>query len=199
MSAENPSRRGFDFTAALRDACQRMTRESPHLQHIDLSRVAISWGRSRKPGRYGLWASLTPLRFLHGAREAIHHHRRVVCQQIRDADGKEMLYLLTFYVPRFMDLSFLEKVNTIFHELWHISPQFDGDLRRFPGRCYAHTESEREYDSAIQHMAEQWLQTTASVDHLAVLQRSFAELQAEFGAVYGSRYSRPKLIPIDGS
>ena len=71
-------------------------------------------------------------------------------QRLFDSKGQEFLYILTFYLPRFMDLSFREKLITVFHELWHISPQFDGDLRRHPGRCYAHTSSQKEYDAEME-------------------------------------------------
>ena len=36
---------------------------------------------------------------------------------------REMLYILTFYLPRFLDHSFREKLITVFHELYHISPE----------------------------------------------------------------------------
>ena len=57
-----------------------------------------------------------------------------------DAKGVEMLYILKFYLPRFQNEPFEEKLTTIFHELWHISSDFNGDIRRHSGRCYVHTE-----------------------------------------------------------
>ena len=63
-----------------------------------------------------------------------------VCSMRR---GVEMMYILKFYLPRFQNESFEEKLTTIFHELWHISGDFNGDIRRHAGRCYVHTSSER--------------------------------------------------------
>lgn len=197
MPPRNVARHGFNFTQAIRRVCHRITTESDEMRHIDLKQVAISVARSRKLGRHGLWASLTPLRFQAGAREAVRHNRRVTCQRVLDENGNEMLYLLNFYLPRFMDLTFDEKITTIFHELWHVSPQFDGDVRRFPGRCFAHSPSEKAYDAAVSRMTQKWLQTTQSAEPLAFLQLSFAELQSQFGTVFGSRFSQPKLIPVD--
>ena len=68
-----------------------------------------------------------------------------------------MLYLLRFVLPRFLDLPFDEKLITIVHELWHISPKFDGDLRRFEGRCYAHGHSRKGYDEHSKKMVDRWL------------------------------------------
>ena len=57
---------------------------------------------------------------------------------------------MTFCLPRFLDQTFEEKLLTVFHELFHIGPSFDGDLRRHPGRYAVHTHSKAQYDS---HMA----------------------------------------------
>ncbi len=43
-------------------------------------------------------------------------------------DGHEMLYVMAFCMPRFLDQSFEDKLITLFHELYHINPRFDGDL-----------------------------------------------------------------------
>jgi predicted metallopeptidase len=179
----------------MRALCEDIVQRSPHLTHVDLSRVAISFARSRKPGRYGIWAALTPLRFVGGATSGNRGRRRYRCQRVFDTSGREMLYILNFYLPRFMDLSLTEKFTTIFHELWHISPDFDGDVRRFSGRCYAHTHSEREYDAAMRAMADQWLALQPPQEKYAFLRYSFDELNRQHGPVFGVRLAHPKLIP----
>ena len=67
-----------------------------------------------------------------------------------------MLYLLSFYLPRFCDQPCPEKLATIVHELWHIGPRFDGDLRRLAGRCYAHGHSEAVFHREMQDFARRW-------------------------------------------
>src|SRR5947199_128866 len=69
----------------------------------------------------------------------------------------EILYLMTFCLPRFLDQDFDEKFVTLFHELYHISPQFDGDLRRHAGRYAVHTRSQRGYDEQMAHLARAYL------------------------------------------
>ena len=56
-----------------------------------------------------------------------------------------------------MNLPLDEKLATILHELWHIGPRFDGDVRRHPGRCYAHTPREAEYHAAMHELKDRWL------------------------------------------
>jgi hypothetical protein len=188
---------GFDFTEQMRALCDDIVVRSPRMRHIDMSRVAIAFARSRKDGPYGIWAALTPLRFASGALEEIRDGRRVTCQRLY-GDGVEMLYILNFYLPRFLDLTMTEKLTTIFHELWHISPDFNGDLRRFPGRCYAHTHDERQYDATMNAMARQWLALAPPESLYTFLQCSFRELQQRYGTVYGTRIAHPKIIPLAG-
>src|SRR4029453_13473942 len=97
---------------------------------IHLERVAtgIRGARHRQP--HGLYATLTPLRFADGATIDVRRGRRWRIEPIVDATGREYLYLLSFYLPRFLDLPLEGKLATIVHELWHIGPRFDGDLRR---------------------------------------------------------------------
>jgi hypothetical protein len=92
-----------------------------------------------------------------------------------------------------MGLDFTEKMITIFHELWHISPQFDGDLRRHPGRCYMHTESEKEYDAKMAVLARRWLANDPPKGLYEFLRYDLDELSAIHGRVYGQRFPHPKL------
>ncbi|MDH3716505.1 MAG: hypothetical protein OES79_00160 [Planctomycetota bacterium] len=188
---------GFDFTLYIRAVCHDMVRRLPQLQHIDLRRVAISFSQARKSVAHGLQAALTPMRFEGGRSYTVRRGRRLGVQQIVDTDGNEMLYLLSFYLPRFMNQAFEEKLVTVLHELWHISPHFDGDLRRLPGRCYVHSHSEQEYDAAMAQLARQWLALHPPPELYAFLRKTFVDLQHEHGQVFGTRIAAPKLIPLD--
>jgi hypothetical protein len=146
--------------------------------------------------RHGLFASLTPMRFAAGATSGLRRGRRYGVQPLVDGSGREMLYILRVYLPRFMDIEFREKLITILHELWHISPQFDGDLRRHDGRCYIHTGSQAEYDAEMGLLADRWLSLAPPEPVYAFLRYSFAELHALCGPVYGAKIPQPKLIPL---
>jgi hypothetical protein len=84
------------------------------LEHIDLGHVALSFAQARKQTRHGLYASLTPMRFAGGALTCKRHSRVYTIQRLYNAQGREIFYILTFYLPRFMDLPFREKLITIF-------------------------------------------------------------------------------------
>ena len=111
--------------------------------------------------------------------------------------GREALYILTFFLPRFLNLSFEEKMITVFHELYHISPRFNGDIRRFSGACYMHTGSQKGYDQQMAIFAREYLEMQIAEDLLGLMRLSFAELQAQCGHVVGLRIAIPRLIPLD--
>ena len=186
----------FDFTTRMRALCADMTARLPELQHIDLARVMIAFSQARKRVHHGLFATLTPLRFEGGNVEGLQRGRRYRIQRVVDSSGREMLYILSFYLPRFMDLTFQDKLVTVLHELWHISPAFDGDLRRHPGRCYAHSHSQKNYDAQMELLGKRWLALEPPLELYDFLRCNFRELQRCYGAIYGLRVRQPKLIPV---
>ena len=190
----SPSRRGFGFTNSMRRVCADAVARLPALGYIDLAHVAISFAQTRRRTAHGLYASLTPMRFAGGSLTCRRRTRTYAIQRLYDAQGCEILYILTFYLPRFMDLGFREKLITIFHELWHISPAFDGDLRRHPGRCYAHTHSQKDYDADMDLLARQYLSAAPPIDVYGFLQGNFSDLMTQHGRVYGTKIRRPRLL-----
>jgi hypothetical protein len=190
--------RGFDFTQHIRSLADDMCRRLAELAHIDLARVAIRFCQARKAVRHGIQASLTPLRFENGALTANRRGRTWTIQRIHDSAGREMLYLLSFYLPRYLELPWREKLATVIHELWHISPRFDGDLRRHPGRCYAHSHSQRQYDALVEQLLDKWLSLEPPGELFDFLQHGFHELERTRGPIYGLTIPTPKLIRAAG-
>ncbi len=187
--------RGFDLTAAVRIICVDMAARVPELRHIDMQRVGVGLRRARHREPHGVYATLTPLRFAEGRLHAMRRGRHWRIQPLVDAAGRELLYLLCFYVPRFLDLPLEAKLSTIVHELWHIGPAFDGDLRRHDGRCYAHGPSQRKYDAAMDRLAQRWLAADPPPHLYEFLGRTYDELAAEHGAIRGERWPVPRLAP----
>lgn len=194
-----PARRpsGFDFTLHMRRLCEDMASRLPALRYIDVDRVCVAFAQVRSAERRGAFASLTPMRFSGGQEYTVRRGRRYAMQRVLGPAGREMLYILRFYVPRFLDLPFREKLTTVVHELWHIGPAFDGDLRRHGGRCYAHGRSQRAYDAHAERLAGQWLALSPPAGLYDFLRLSFAELRGRYGRVYGVKVPRPKLVPAE--
>ena len=189
-------RAGFDFTAQMRRLCDDLVARLPQLAYIDLDRVAISFSQTRKAGRYGMHASLTPMRFGGGRKQTVRLGQRWEIQRLVDGSGREMLYILSFYLPRFLELEFREKIITVVHELWHISPNFDGDVRRHGGQCHAHGRAGK-HDAQSEKLADHWLSQNPPESVYRFLRFSFSELQHRHGPVFGRKIATPKLYMVE--
>jgi hypothetical protein len=98
----------FDLTAALREVVKDIVMRLPELAHIRVEQVHIGITRARRRGT-GLLARITPMRFPGGKLWARYGNTLCTIQRYW-RDGVELLYLLAFCVPRFLDLSFDEKM-----------------------------------------------------------------------------------------
>jgi hypothetical protein len=185
----------FDFCGHVQRLCADIVARCEALRHIDVSRLLFAVTQARSSRRHGLQARVTPLRF-HGGR--LIRHRRGLAYQVQRyfVNGREMLYLVTFYLPRFLDQTFDDKFITLFHELFHISPTFDGDLRRHAGRCALHTRSKRRYDAHMADLARANLANGAEASRHDFLRLDFHQLEHRHGSIIGIHVPRPKLIPL---
>ena len=185
----------LDFTSAMTQLCRDVIARCPPLGHVALERVLVTMLVARSASRHGLQARLTPLRFAHGARER-REGRTLFRVQRYEVAGVEMLYLLTFCVPRFFHLRFEEKLLTVFHELYHINPAFDGDLRRLPGRCVMHGRSKQAYDAHMGQLARAYLSQGPPESVLAVLRGNLTTLAQAYNTIQGVVVPRPMIYPV---
>ena len=191
-------RRCFDICTSLRRLCEDICQRHSEFHYVDMSRVVVTYAQTRSPVEWGMQAKLTPMRFEGGALTCRRDGRRWGVQRLYQ-DGEEMLYILTFYLPRFLNLTFDEKLVTVFHELHHISRAFDGDIRRFSGKCYMHTDSQAEYDRRMAVFAKEYLAALPPTLFPEFLRLDFARLKRRYGAVVGLRLAIPRLVALDES
>jgi hypothetical protein len=161
-----------------------------------MRQVAVGFSQTRSASLYGVYATLAPMRFAGGGLVTMRRGRRYGIRRLYDASGAEMLYILSFYLPRFLDLSFRQKLTTTAHELWHIGPQFDGDVRRYEGRCYAHSGSKRRFDELAGSLAERYLASNPPAEMHAFLREDYRTLVTRHGRVFGLKIAPPKLVPL---
>jgi hypothetical protein len=190
-----PVDQAFDFCSAIRRLCADIVSRCDGLRHVDLSRVLFGVTQARTGRSHGLQARVTPLRFRDGQ---LTRRRRDVTYQVQRyfVEAHEFLYLVTFCLPRFLDQEFDDKFITLFHELFHISPQFNGDLRRHSGRYAIHSRSQRLYDQQMAGLAREYLAGAPDPGLHAFLRLNFFQLQERHGSVIGVVVPRPKLVPV---
>ncbi|QXE89619.1 putative metallopeptidase [Geomonas subterranea] len=185
----------LNLTGELERLIYDITLRTPELQHVIPEKllVCVSTGRT---SRGGSLAKIHPLRFAGGERsvKTRRGRRSVLCTMPSITHrGEEMLYVIYFLIPRFLELSFREKMITIFHELYHISPACDGDIRRFPGRNYAHGSSTKSYNLLMGQLVDRYVEALPDRSALDFLEGNLAALRSRHSAIVARRLQAPRI------
>ena len=196
-ASSGPAAQPFDFCASIQRLVTDIAVRCPDFRHLQAPRILVSVTQARGGHSHGLQARVTPLRFAQGS--LIRKRRGVPYHIQRYFLGEhEYLYLLTFCLPRYLDQDFDQKFVTLFHELYHIGPSFDGDLRRHAGRYHYHSHSQCAYDKRMVEYAREYLTGKPDPAMHSFLRMDFAQLQERHGMVTGIVVPRPKMIPLVG-
>ncbi|HEY5512059.1 MAG TPA: hypothetical protein VIK40_00305 [Geomonas sp.] len=190
----------LNLTSELERLIGDITDRCPDLQHVAPERVLVCVSTGR-PSAGGSLAKIHPLRFAGGEKSVTSRRgrRRVVCTMPTIThQGEEMLYVIYFLVPRFLGLPFREKLITVFHELYHISPACDGDIRRFPGRNYAHGSSTKSYNALMGSLVDAYLERLPELSRLRFLEGDLAELRERHCAIVARRLQAPRICISPG-
>ena len=186
----------FNLTDELEKLIRDITSRVREFNHIDSSQVLVCVASTRGGGIHGTYARIHPLRFPGGGRtmETRRGLKKVTCTMPTITHkGVEMLYMVYFLVPRFLNLSFREKLITIFHELYHISPQFNGDIRRFPGKNYAHGSSRKKYNSVVANLVDGWLREIDESVLPDFLRQDMESVRARYRVIIGRKLAAPRI------
>lgn len=186
----------FSYTQAMQGVVDDLVATVPELRYVDTGRVLLSITQARQRSKHGVYASCVPLRFEGGSPETrVGKHLYRMSPLLHE--GREILYILYFMLPRFHEeQDYREKLATIIHELYHISPHFNGDIRRFPGKNWAHGTSRDRYHAAMRVLADQYLATSPRAQDHQFLHEPFGELLKRPGGVVGRCISRPKALLV---
>jgi predicted metallopeptidase len=186
----------FNYSEALERLIREIVTGVDEFRHVDPERVLVACARARDNGPIGAYAKIVPMRFEGGARERKvgRHTYHMPALSYR---GQEILYLIYFFMPRFGNLPYREGLETVVHELYHISPQFDGDIRRFPGRHFAHGSSQKRFNATVAALTERYL-AAGEPAAAAFLRATTAELRQGHGPLVGRRVPLPRPVRKTG-
>ena len=168
-----------------------------HIFHkININKIIVCIASNRNSGRGGgIFGKLVPLKFENGSDVKKFKGRYYSMPEIIHDDEK-ILYLIYFYMPRFFDLDPIEKLNVIFHELYHISPEFNGDIRRLAKHKAAHGHSKKHFDSHYNDELESFFQYIKETSYMNFLALDSNKLYDTFGEITGRRMKVPKPVLI---
>jgi predicted metallopeptidase len=187
----------FNYTDALTRLVEHAAGTIPEFAHLEPDRMLVACARARIDSSHGVFAKVVPLRFEGGAPTTRRGSRLYQMPSLR-FEGREILYLVYFFLPRYQNLPYRRKLVTFFHELYHVSPSFDGDIRRFPGRNFAHGSSRRKYDERMEKFVDAYLCMHGSTELTGFLQPDYAGLRQEYGRLLGRKVPVPRPVLAEG-
>ena len=115
-----PSSRPLNLNRAIRALVRDLAERSPEFAHLVPAKVLVVSGEARRGSR----GSVKPLSFARGKSRDSSGARKPVVR----VDGRRMLYCVTLRPLFFRDARPEQRVETLLHELYHVSPAFDGTL-----------------------------------------------------------------------
>jgi hypothetical protein len=121
------SRRRPNFNKTVRTLIRDIAAKMPEFGHVRASRILVVAGEARRASR----GTVKPMCFRGGKRTDRSGRRKPVVR-IR---GKRVLYCITLRPLFFLDSRPQARVETVMHELFHLSKRFDGTLHA--GRRHA--------------------------------------------------------------
>ncbi|MEZ7891504.1 MAG: putative metallopeptidase [Candidatus Wallbacteria bacterium] len=184
----------FDFNHEYKLIIDDMIKSCVEFGHIDPKKIAVSYTPSKTNSKYGLQAKIYPLRFEGGAREKIINNYKFTIETLSHKN-EEIYYIIAFCIPRFLNLDAQGKLETIAHELFHISPRFNGDIRRFSlGARAAHGASKDIFDRHIGNIAKNYLYSSMRSILPKFLYYDYKKLKQNFKEIKFTKLKIPKIL-----
>jgi predicted metallopeptidase len=185
-----------DITDILHRLLSDAVRNTRELRHVDPRRVLVCFSQARSRTSSGVLARVAGTRFPGGKGQWRSQRHLWRMPSIRH-QGREVLYVMYFYLPRFLNLDLKSKLGVLFHELYHIGPRFDGDLRRYESARYLHGNPSDGFDEAVKRMTERYWRLHRKDALLRPLALNASQLRRRFGRIEGMSMPTPKpyLVP----
>lgn len=184
------SENSINLTDILTLIIHDMVQTTEEFKKFDLNRILVCCASNRKDCRGATYGKLLPLRFKDGAEIVKHNGRFYTIPKVKINDS-EILYIIYFYIPKFFSLSAKDKINVMFHELYHISPEFNGDIRRMGNFKAAHGHSRKSFEEKYIEYADIFFEKIKDTPYCSFLKMDTHELHKEFKTV---KYRRMKSV-----
>jgi hypothetical protein len=194
-NSDKNSAAGFDFTGNMTRLVDDIVKTHPFFKHIRINEILVAISPSNG-NRNGVVAKLRPMLFEGGSRTKLVRGIEYEAPEVI-INNKKILYIVYFHLPRFLNHgNHKTKLSTVLHELHHISPLFNGDIRRYSGKNYAHGNSRKDFDDLISIYTDEYIQSTSNPELSSFLKYKYSELKRKYGAICGDmiRISRSRQI-----
>jgi predicted metallopeptidase len=180
----------INITDILTDIIKQITIHSSFFSHIDINRLIVCLGSNKRNSRGAVFGKLVPFKFKDGNSILSYMGKFYTMPEIMN-NGTAVLYAIYFYLPKFFDLSTEEKLNVIFHELYHISPEFNGDIRRMGEVKKAHGFSRKNFDKKFEKDVKLFHEYISKTTYMDFLKMDSRMLQKNY-QLYARRMKIPR-------
>ncbi len=171
---------------------------SHNYRHFDINKILIAGSQNKPWGKNAIFSKVIPLRF-EGGEQRTRHNDEEYCFPRVTRGEHEILYIIYFYFPSFFDLDAKKKIEVLFHELHHISPAFNGDIRRHGKGKYIHGHSGEKFNESFQEEANSFYQHIAGTNFFDFLDMNATEISSLFKKINMTKFKRPKIIKLSKS
>jgi len=165
-------------------------KSTDEFKSFDINKILVCCASNRKDSKGAIYGKLQPLRFKDGS-EIIQHNKRYYTIPKIMLNNVEILYILYLYIPKFFDMPIKDKINVMFHELYHISPEFNGDIRRMGNIKSAHGHSKKSFEEKYIKYASKYFNKINETPFYSFLQMNFEDIEKQFRII---KYRRMKII-----
>jgi hypothetical protein len=186
----------FNITDAFTLIIREMIERTEEFRLFDINRILVCCSTNRNTSRGGIYGKLVPLKFENG-NNIIKHRGYYYSIPGLTVNNMEILYVIYFYIPKFLDLPAEKKIDVMFHELYHINPDFNGDIRRMGKFKKAHGHSRKSFDEKYKEYAESFYGYIKNTPFIKFLEMDTTALKREFPAISYRRMKVPKPVRIN--
>jgi len=188
----------INLTDTLSLITHEMILRTEEFRKYDINRMLICCASNRSDSRGGIYGKLVPLKFEDGS-DVIRYHGRLYSIPKIIHNNMEIRYLIYYYHPKFFDLPAREKVNVMFHELYHINPEFNGDIRRMGKFKKAHGHSKKSFEKKYLDLAEEFYSYVKETPYHAFLDMNTRDLKNSFKKITCRRMKTFKPVLIEAA
>jgi predicted metallopeptidase len=150
----------LNLTDGLREAARDVCVRVPELTHVRLDAVHFTIFHSRAASRILTYARCYPLP--QGMKRRGRHWYALT--PVYTPQGVQARYILSFAWSRFWTLSPRDRLETLVHELYHISPEFDGEARSFEVGGW-HGHGREWFDNIVRDLTDRHLPLFYELEH----------------------------------
>lgn len=186
----------FNITDAFTLIIGEMIKKTDEFRLFDINRLLVCCATNRNTSRGGIYGKLVPLKFENGNNIVKHRGYYYTIPRLTVND-MEILYVVYFYIPKFLDLPAEKKIDVMFHELYHINPEFNGDIRRMGEFKKAHGHSRKSFDEKYRDYAESFYSYIQKTPFIKFLEMDTKALYKEFSSISYRRLKVPKPVRIN--